>query len=186
MRRYALLLTFALCSLWCQSAVAQADIGLKGAGFAVGIVSPEDMDATFGVGAFLDLGSIVPNLHVEPRVDYWSKSEDFFSGSVSVRDIAIGARAKYYFPIPNPKLRPFAGGGLALNLLNVEVETVDPFTGGTMTGDDSSSKVGLDLGGGLATPLGPRTTFLTEVWYGIVSDFSHITLRVGLMQAFGP
>ena len=185
MRRYALLLTFALCSLWCQSAVAQSDIGLKGAGFAVGIVSPEDMDATFGVGAFLDLGSIVPNLHLEPRVDYWSKSEDVFGGSVSVRDIAIGARAKYYFPIANPKLRPFAGGGLALNLLNAEVEMIDPFTGGTMTVDDSASKVGLDLGGGLATPLGPRTTFLTEVWYGIVSDFSHITLRVGLMQAFG-
>ena len=185
MRRYAPLLTFALCALLCQSAHAQADIGLKGAGFAVGIVSPENMDATFGVGAFLDLGTIVPNLSLEPRVDYWSKSEDVFGGSVTVRDIAIGARAKYYFPIANPKLRPFAGGGLALNLLNAEVEVIDPFSGGTMTVEDSSSKVGLDLGGGLATPLSPRTSFLTEVWYGIVSDFSHITLRVGLSHSFG-
>ena len=185
MRRSMLLLTFALCAILCQSASAQTDIGLKGVGVAAGIVSPEDLDATFGVGAFADLGVIVPRLHIEPRVDFWSDSQDTFGAGFSVRDITVGTRVKYYFPVANPKLKPFAGGGLGLHLFHYELEMMDPFTGGTLTSEDSSTKVGLDLGGGLATPISLNTNFLAEMWYGVVEDFSHLTLRVGVTHALG-
>jgi len=185
LRRNVLLLTFALCAMVCQSASAQTDLGLKNVGAAVGIVSPEDLDATLGFGVFADLGVITPRLHLEPRVDYWSDSQDVFGAGFSVRDITIGARVKYYFPVSNPKLLPFAGGGLGVHLFNTEVAVLDPFSGQTMTLEDSANKVGFDLGGGLATPLSLRTNFVAETWYGVVSDFSHFSLRVGLTHAFG-
>jgi opacity protein-like surface antigen len=186
MRRHALLLTFALCAILCRSASAQTNLGLQGVGAAAGIVSPDNLDTTFGIGAFADMGVIVPRLHLEPRIDFWSDSEDVFGGGgFSVRDITLGARVKYYFPVANPKLKPFAGGGLGLNFFHVELEMMDPFTGGTMTSTDSSTKLGLDLGGGLATPLSLSTHFVAELWYGAVSDFSHLTLRVGVLHALG-
>jgi len=186
MRRDALLLTFALCAMTCQSALAQNNSGLKNIGFAVGIVSPEGLDATLGVGVFADVGAITPNVRVEPRMDFWTQSETMFGGSeFTVRDIAIGCRVKYYFPVANPKLMPFAGGGLGLHFINAEVEMIDPFSGQPISADDSSTEIGLDIGGGLATPIGVRTNFVTEAWFGAVSDFSHFTLRVGLTHAFG-
>lgn len=185
MRRFALLLTFALCLFVCQSASAQSDVGMKDAGFSLGIVSPDNLDATFGFGVFADVGGFTPRVRVEPRVDYWSQSENMFGGGISVRDITVGTRVKYYFPLDNPKLRPFAGGGFGIHLFKAEVEVVDPFSGGTMSVEDSSTKFGIDFGGGLATPVGPRTSFLAEVWYGAVSDFSHFSLKVGLSHGFG-
>jgi hypothetical protein len=186
MRRNALLLTFALCAMLCRSASAQKDMGFKeGAGVDFGIVSPEDLDATVGVGVFADVGGITPRVRVEPRIDYWGQSEEAFGAGYSVRDLAVGTRVKYYFPVSNPKLRPFAGGGLGLHIIHAEVEVTDPFSGQTMTAEDSSTKLGLELGGGLASPISPRTSFVATAWYGAVSDFSHVTLKVGLLHAFG-
>jgi len=185
MRRFALFLTFALCSLVCQPAWAQSDIGFKNAGADVGIVSPENLDATFGIGVSADVGGFSPLVRVEPRFDYWSKSEDTWGGSVSVRDVAFGTRVKYYFPVSNPRLRPYAGGGLGIHLFKSEVEVFDPYFGGTMSVEDSSTKLGIDLGGGLATPVSLHTSFVAEAWYGAVSDFSHFTLKVGFSYAFG-
>ena len=185
MRRNALLLTLAFCATTLQSAQAQSDLGLKGVGLAVGIVSPEDLDATFGFGVSADMGSITPQIRLEPTLDYWSKSEDVFGGEFSVQDIMVGAVVKYYFTVSNPKLRPFAGGGLGLHFLNAEVEMVDPFTGGTMTVEDSSTKLGLHFGGGIGTPLNGRTSFVADAWFRFVSDFSQYSLRVGLLHSFG-
>lgn len=36
-----------------------------------------------------------------------------------------------------------------------------------------------DIGAGMTMSLGPRTDFLAELWYGIVSDASQLALRVG-------
>jgi hypothetical protein len=185
MRRFALLLTFALCSLMCQSAWAQSDVSMKDAGFSLGIVSPDNLDATFGIGVFADVGGFTPRVRVEPRVDYWSQSEDMFGTGLSVRDIALGTRVKYYFPLSNPKLQPFAGGGMGIHLFKAEVEVMDPFSGQTMSVSDTSTKFGIDFGGGLATPIGVRTSFVAEAWYGAVSDFSHFSLKVGISHAFG-
>jgi len=186
MRRNVLFLALAFCTMTAQSALAQSELGLKRAGVAIGIVSPENLDAAFGFGVFADLGNLTPQIGLEPRIDYWSQSESVFGGGkFSVRDLTIGARGKYFFPTSNPKLRPFAGAGLGLHMLNAEVEIVDPFSGQTMTAEDSSTKLGLDLGGGFAAPLSPRTDLLAEIWYGIVSDFSQFSLRVGLSHVLG-
>jgi hypothetical protein len=70
-----------------------------------------------------------------------------------------------------------------LHFVRAEVEMVDPFTGGTLSVDDSSTKLGLDLGGGIVTPQSPRASLLVELWYGIVSDVNQLNLRLGFSHA---
>jgi hypothetical protein len=53
------------------------------------------------------------------------------------------------------------------------------------TVEDSSTKLGLDLGGGVATAINPQLDFLGELWYGIVSDVSQLSLRVGVSYKLG-
>ena len=186
MKRNVLLLTLALCALAAPVAMAQSSLGLKGIGGAVGYVSPEDLDGTFSIGALADWGTITPQIGLESRIDFWSWSESMMGVESSVRDIALGARGKYYFETANPKIRPFAGAGLAIHMVNVKVDM--PAQGGfpAMTVEESQSKLGLDLGGGIAVPMNPRTEFLGELWYGIVSDVSQFQLRAGMCWRVGP
>jgi hypothetical protein len=184
MKRISPLIALALCALASQAAMAQSDIGLKSIGAAVGYVSPEDLDGTFGLGVFADMGRITPDIGLETRIDYWSQSEEAFGTEVSIRDIAVGARGKYYFSTANPRVRPFAGAGLGLHFLSAEVTvSVPPFP--TVTTDDSETKLGLDFGGGIATSMSPRADLHAEMWYGIVSDVSQFSLRVGMSYKLG-
>jgi hypothetical protein len=41
-----------------------------------------------------------------------------------------------------------------------------------MEADDSTNKLGLDLGGGIETAMSERTSLHAEIWYGLVSDFN--------------
>lgn len=185
MKRIVLLLTLASCALAAPAAMAQSDLGLKRLGGALGYVSPEDLDGTFSIGVFADHGTIAPNIALESRLDYWGQSEEAFGAEASVSDIAIGVRGKYFFEVANPKVRPFAGAGLGLHFLHAEV-TIPAQSGfPEQTVEDSSTKLGLDLGGGLATDLNPSWDFLGEVWFGIVDDASTFSLRAGLSYKLG-
>jgi len=210
MKRNVLLLTLALCALAAPAAMAgtsaakpgskatlasskasapsqasQSDLGLKRIGGAIGFVSPENLDGVFSLGAFADWGTITPRIGLESRLDYWSWSESAFGVESSVHDVTLGARAKYFFDVANPRIQPFAGAGLGLHMIGAKVDM--PAQGGfpAMTVEDSQTKLGLDLGGGIVAPMGPRTDFLGELWYGIVSDVSQFSLRAGLSWKLG-
>jgi opacity protein-like surface antigen len=185
MKRIVLWVVLAACAVISQEARAQSDLGLKGVGAAIGFVSPENVDGVFSFGVFADNGMITPKIGLESRLDYWSHSEESFGAKASVSDMTLGARGKYYFEVTNPKIRPFAGAGLGIHFLHAEVTI--PAGGGfpEETIEDSSTKLGLDLGGGLTTPINPRTNFNAELWYGIVSDVSQFSLRVGMVYALG-
>ena len=190
MKRSGLFLALAVCMLAWQSAWAQADLGLKAMGGTIGMVSPENVDATFGLGVFLDHGTIMPNVGLESRLDYWSKSESAGSfGSTTVRDVVLGVRGRYMFTNVNPKITPFAGAGLAMHFLNVKAEIPEQNFGGFvvpgMVVEDSVSRVGLDLGGGISAPINPKTAFLAEMWFGVVSDFSQLSVKVGFSYRLG-
>jgi opacity protein-like surface antigen len=186
MRRITLWLTLASTVAMTSSAMAQADLGFKKLGVALGFVNVEDVDGTFSVGVFAHHGTMAPRVGLESRIDFWSTSEDEFGTEVSVRDLAIGARAKYYFDVASTKVQPFAGAGLGLHFLSMEASI--PPSGGFpgMTVDDSEMRLGLDLGGGLSTPVGPRTDFLAEAWFGLVSDVNQFSLRAGMAWKLGP
>jgi opacity protein-like surface antigen len=173
-----------ICTLVSQNAMA-GDLGFKSLGVSVGMVSPEDLDATFGAGVFMNHGFVTPEIKLESRIDFWSKSEDLGFGEVSVRDIAVGARGKYMFPTSG-RVLPFAGAGLGLHFLNAKVDVPPQFPGDPGTSvEDSDTKLGVDIGGGLEMPMNPKTDFVAEAWYGIVSDFSQFSLRVGMAWKLG-
>jgi opacity protein-like surface antigen len=191
MKRIILTLCAALCMVASQNAMAQSDLGLKRVGGTIGIVDPENMDTVLGFGLLADWGTITPDIRLESRLDYWSKSESLYGGGeASMRDIALGARGKYFFPVSHSSVRPFAGAGLGLHFLHAEVSfPAQDLGGGTiipaMTVGDSSTKLGLDLGGGIETSLSPRTDLLADLWYGIVSDVSQLSMRIGLSYKLG-
>ncbi len=185
MKRIVLLFGLAACVLSAPAAMAQSNLGLKRVGGALAFVSPESLNETISIGIFADHGTIAPNLALESRIDYWGQSEQVFGAKASTRDIAVGARGKYGFALANPSVRPFAGAGLGLHFLRSEV--VIPAQGGfpAMTAEASTTKLGIDLGGGIATQLNPRWDFLGEAWFGIVDSASQFSLRAGLSYALG-
>ena len=185
MKRRVVAFTLAISVLAASSAFAQADLGVKNVGVAVGYVSPENLDGTMSFGVFADHGTIAPRFGLESRVDYWGWSENVQGTKTAIRDIAVGARTKYHFESSNPSIRPYAGVGLGLHFIRAEVTI--PAGGGfpAMTTDASETKLGLDLGGGIATAISPRADFLGEAWYGIVSDVSQFSLRAGVQFKFG-
>jgi hypothetical protein len=172
-----------------SNAAAQTDLGLKGIGLKVGYVGPENVDGTFGLGLVGDFGTLTPRIMLESYLSYWSKSENEFGVETSVRDIALGARGKYLFNVPNSNVRPFAGAGLGLHFLHAEVsmpaQSIGGFTVPGFSVDDSSVKLGLDMGGGMFVPINPRWDFMTELWYGVVNDFSQLSFAIGAVYKLG-
>ena len=179
------LLVGCLCILVVSNASAQTNLGFKAAGVEVGVVNPEDIDATVGFSAHVDLGTIAPRIMLETHLGYWSTSEDQFGIEASIRDITLGARVKYLFDLPSSRIRPFAGGGLGLHFVNAEVTIPDQELMGIIvpgsTVSDSSTKLGLDLGGGMYVPMSPKMNFVTELWAGIVNDVNQLALKVGVL-----
>jgi opacity protein-like surface antigen len=184
MKRTIFFVSLAIGVLAAGSAMAQSNIGMRAVGGSLALVSPENVDGTVGLGVFADLGTITPNIGLEPMLEYWSTSQEAFGAKASLRDVSLGCRAKYYFETTNPKLRPYAGAGLGLHFLHAEASYSSPGFP-TYSSDASDTKLGLDLGGGLMTPIGPKNDLHFELWYGLVSDASQLALRVGLSHKLG-
>lgn len=181
MKRGILILLVAATGLLAQQAAADSSIGFRAIGGALSYVSPDNLDGTIGFGVFADLGRIAPPVELEPRIDFWSQSQEAFGTKASVRDITLGARAKYFFDVTGTKVRPFAGGGLGFHFVRAEATVSAPgFT--PMSVSQSETKLGLDMGGGIATGLSPKVDLHAELWYGIVSDINQLSLRMGVSR----
>lgn len=175
------LLVLALCAVSSQNARAEASLGLRSAGVQVGMVSPEDVDATLGFGVFADWGEMAPNFRLASHLDYWSKSEgDASNGEARIRDIQLAMRGKYMFPVPSSNFRPFAGLGVGMHFLNAEVQVPT-----LPTTSVSETRVGFDFGGGFTTPLNNRTDLVGEAWYSIVDGFNQFSLKAGMAFRLG-
>jgi hypothetical protein len=181
LKKQIVVLAVLCCGLISQNALAESHMGLKAAGVEVGVVSPENGDATLGFGGFADWGNMAPNMRLASHLDYWSQSESsIFGGEVSVSDISLSTRGKYMFPVSSPKIQPFAGVGLGLHFLKSRVEVP-----GFPTMEDSSTKLGLELGGGLNTPINPKTDLQTALWFGVVDGFNQLSVKVGMAFKLG-
>ena len=184
MKRFPLFLVLAIGLFGAGQAMAQSNLHFNAIGGSLALVNAEQLDNTFGFGVFADMGQIAPHIGLEPTLEYWSKSEDAFGASASMRDLSIGARGKYYFETTNVKVRPFAGAGLGLHFLHAEA-TVNVPGFGTVSNDASETKLGLDIGGGVATAISPKDDLHAEAWYGLVSDMNQFALRVGVSHKLG-
>lgn len=181
--------TFALtlllfCMLPVQNAWSQSNIGLARLGGDVAMVDPESAGSTLGLGMVADLGTISPHVRLSSRLGYWSKSEGAYGMEASIRDISLGTLVTYEIPVTSPKVQPYVGGGLGLHFFRSEVTVADVDLGGGLiipgyTASDSATKLGLDLGGGVSTPLSPGTSLFGEFWW-TAADIDQVSLRAGL------
>jgi opacity protein-like surface antigen len=174
-----------------SAAHAQADIAFKGAGGKLSFVFPdaEGIDNALGAGVIADLGTIIPELGLQATLDFWSKSEDAGLAEYTVRDIVIGARTTYTFPLENNDIRPFVAGGLAIHFVKSEYDgpEIDAGPLGTYSNDydDSDTKIGLDLGGGSNFAVSENVDILGEAMFRIVNDVTQFVISGGVIYWFG-
>jgi outer membrane protein with beta-barrel domain len=178
------------CMALSQNAWAKTDLGFRSIGGDVGVVDPENLSGTLGVGVFADCGTLSPDIRLAPQIGYWSKSEQFGGDKSTISDVSFGARGLYMFHGTSPKFRPYAGAGLGLHMVHAKVETAAQDMGGgviipAMEASDTSSKLGLDMGGGFTTPLSEKTNFCLDLWYTAVSDVGHLSMKAGVSFDLG-
>jgi hypothetical protein len=183
------LLALALCTLLVANASAQANLALRGIGLKMGVVNPEQVDATFGLGLMFDLGTIHPQWALESYAGWWSQGEEAYGMEAGVTDYSFGGTVKYLFETSNPTLQPFAGAGLGLHIYDMHAETAPVYFGGTLlypgsSYNDTEVELGLDLGGGLRIDRGNQFAFMTDAWFTI-SDVSQFSLMIGGIYMFG-
>lgn len=177
-----LLTGFLVVALMCGLAAAKGktDVGLKGLGLRVGFVMPEDpIDATFGFGAQVQLGQIIPELKLEGMIDYWGKSYDTgFNTDASFSVIAVGGLVKYYFDLNGSKILPYTGAGLALHFASVKVNTP--------IGDvsDTQTDIGFHLLGGIEYPFSPKLNGVAEVKFAF-SEVNYFGIYAGAIYKLG-
>jgi len=159
-----------------SASFGQAVLGFKGIGGKLGLVDPENLSATIGFGAFADLGTLVPQLKLEGNLDLWSKSKEAGGAESSVRDLTFGGTVKYIFPTANPKLSPYAGGGLGLHLVRVKVKI--PFLGES---SETDTKIGLRFVGGVFVNLAPQIDGMGEFRYWLVEDANALAILAGIV-----
>jgi opacity protein-like surface antigen len=156
---------------------ASAGATFTNGGIRAGIVTPEDLDNTFGIGGHLGFGSPVENLDFSFELGYWEYSE-----SVSIlgttfdtkfSDISLGLSAKYeVIAVPN-RLYPYIGGGFGIHFFNVEVLGIS----------DSESKFAFQGFGGMRFPVSPVFSLFAEARYTVVEP-DHLGLFGGVSYNF--
>ena len=189
-RLSAALAVVLLCTFVTADASAQASLGLRGIGLKAGVVNPEDIDMTLGIGLVLDLGTIHPDWAFESYAGFWSQTEDEFGVEVGIRDFAFGAKTKYMFTTSNPSVKPYLGGGLGFHVLNAHADVAPVYAGTILVApgfsdSETELRVGMDLGGGVRIDNGGQFAFIGEGWFSLVSDANHFSLMAGAVYMFG-
>ncbi|HPN36507.1 MAG TPA: outer membrane beta-barrel protein [bacterium] len=172
-----MLLVLALSGL----ASAKSDIGLKGVGGQLAYVFPEDpIESTIGFGGNVYLGKVSPQLKLFTYVDYWKKSyEESKHVSSSFSMLSIMAALRYQFPSTG-NIKPYAGGGLGLNIGSASWEYEGEYS---EYFDDEGSESETDLGilimVGASTMLSPNMEGFAEVRYNI-ADLDFFGIYAGI------
>ncbi len=160
---------------------ALAGMSLLSVSPRVDYVAPSDLDGTIGVGAIVDMGALTPMFGLAFTADYWSSS---ISGldDWDLSDFVLGARSRYNLIIDNPAFVPYFTAGLALHFFSWDLPEIDTgVLGYSVNTDDSETKLGLDLGGGLDF----NNNMFIEARYRLVSDVDQFTLGGGFNFSLG-
>lgn len=142
----------------------------------------DGIGTTFFLAGRVDLGTFTDDLVWDAGLHWWRKTEsatfDFFGTSSTtetrIRDLAVSSGVKYLFSIDHDRWVPYARGGLALNFVDVAVETT---VSGTPTEaiSASSSDMGAYIGGGATYRYSPTVSFGAEAVYNM-TDADHFLL----------
>jgi opacity protein-like surface antigen len=166
------LLAAALLSTPLAHAQEQASLGL-----GVGLVKPSDVDSTFWVTANYRF-RLGDRLWLEPEAGYWKKGDDVPGVDVSIEDLNFGLNA--ILAMPSGGLEPWIGAGLGLHL----VKGVVGVDGVGFDFDETETKLGLHLLGGLDFGLTDAFDLFAALRYDIVSDLNQFKAYGGLRYKF--
>ncbi|HEX7077777.1 MAG TPA: outer membrane beta-barrel protein [Candidatus Eisenbacteria bacterium] len=148
----------------------EASLGFKGLGASLGLVDPEGASSTVSFGVHIDGGEFVRNVHLTPLVEYWKVGV----GGSDLSDFALGTDVTLDFPLQNSRVVPYAGGGLGINWLKVSTPLVD----------NSDTKLGLNLLGGIRNDVMPNFSLFGELRYNFVSDANQLKILGGFTYHF--
>ena len=153
-------------------------------GARAGLVDIDGFGSTFGVGGYSEI-ELSKGLSIRPSLDYWqkTKSENFGYAKVdmTLSDLAIGGAVKYAFSLPGAKVQPYVLGGLALHRLSAEVKASSgAYEGAVYQTEASETKMGFDLGGGVAYPFSREMEVSAELMMRSVDAADLTTIMGGL------
>jgi hypothetical protein len=151
-------------------------VGFYGVGGRLSYVSPEWSDATVGLGAHVDLGTLFGLLWLYPSLEYWgrSQSEESLNFERTFTQVSINADVRLIFPAFGGRVLPFLGGGPCM-IISANTESYyDPFYG-QVSRSDTDISVGLDGLGGVHVPLGVVAVFVEGKWRWSDLDLGKIT-----------
>ena len=177
------------------------NLQFRGLGVEFGRVWPTETRPAFSFGVRADMGYVGPNVRIIPSARFWSSSlrdsevnrladqiiricekqpgatcpTSLDLGEVQRSDLELAADAHYVFDLTAP-IRPYAGAGLSLHLLNGRGE----FINDTFVEDLLDTVVpGFDVIGGFDVPLAPSLKLLTEARVTLTSDVQFVHVVVG-------
>lgn len=161
-----------------QSTTArEPSLGFQGIGVRLGLVDPEDASSTLEIGGHIDAGQIVKGVRLMPVIEYWSLGTDVGPYNSDTSDLSFGADVSVDFPLQNSRMVPYAGGGLGVHFFSFDTNVPNIL-------DDSSTKLGLNIQGGIRNDVMPNLSIFGEARYNFVSDANQLKLLGGFTYRF--
>ncbi|HSQ61157.1 MAG TPA: outer membrane beta-barrel protein [Acidobacteriota bacterium] len=152
-------------------------IGLKGIGVRLGLTDPEDASSALMYGVHVDAGTFVRNVHILPSVEFWSVGNDVGIYNADYSDLAVKVDVNLDFPLQDQRLVPYLGGGIGFHRLKFETNAPGEF-------DNTDTKLGLSLQGGMRNDFTPNLALFGELGYSFVEDANQLRLLGGLTYKF--
>ncbi|MEE9555401.1 MAG: outer membrane beta-barrel protein [candidate division Zixibacteria bacterium] len=179
MKRIVSLAIVAVCVM---TVTAFAGLNFSNGGLRGGYVAPEDpIDATYGFGAEVGFGDVVPNVTFSVEASYWNKSYSdpvFTTWDFSFTDIALGLSGKYEYAAAPDAFYPYLGTGFGVHMLSSSVDI------GFGSISISDTKFGVHAFGGFRVPVTPVVDFFAEARYTWVSP-DYLSAWGGIQYNFG-
>ena len=161
------------CLLAVTSMVAPAFAQEFSAGAGVGVVKPEDVDASPYVTANVRL-HVMSWLAVEPEFGFWRNTNSeqgciadldvCFDAEAMVQDISVGANVLLIRP--TGAIRPWGGAGLGAHFLETELM----FSEFDQAGGTENTELGVHLLGGVDFQMTDRVAWFGAARYDIITD----------------
>jgi len=130
-----------------------------------------------GLGFKGDAGELARNIRIAPIVEYWSVGQDVGPYNADLKDFSLGADLNIDFPLQDSRVTPYAGGGLGLHWIKATTNVPN-------IADQSETKLGLNIQGGVRTDVMPNLALFGELRYNFVSDANQLKLLGGFTYRF--
>lgn len=122
---------------------------------------------------------IKENIAIAPSFTYYFPKETI--GDFKLKWFEINADANYYFEVSNPKIKPYGLAGLSLSVVTVPGFN---FGGFAQTEETSTSKLGVNIGGGVDFDIDKAIMPFAQIKYTL-GDFDQLAIMAGVRYEFG-